>query len=378
MSQIETLIFLLLLFMAVPDLGRKLRRPALAYPFFILFGLVLSPLVDAGLEVMLVQAGHVGLLLLLFEVGLEIDLPPRRDLLRALRYALLWMILQSPVALLLARLAGLTPVESLLAAAVLAGCSVGMAHLGWKGYGGMTATAKTFVLHVMISLEMVAIVLLTVLSVLLERGVGWWVPLHLLGVVAVISLVGLFAVRLQKLLDAILQRTTHWRVHLIVLLVLAVCALGERLGLSSAKTAFFLGLFMSRSQHEGEGVEVAIAPISRHFLIPLFFVSLGLQIGWRSLFHAGSLVALGTAVMLVGVREIVHRRWLPSGGDRRAFMLFGPNLTLVALGAATLLKTDSSPRAATWLLLSGFFLSVLSILALPAGDPRKGSAPPSS
>jgi Kef-type K+ transport system membrane component KefB len=66
------------------------------------------------------------------------------------------------------------------------------------------------------------------------------------------------------------------------------------MGLSAAKTAFFLGLFMSRAQFEGMSVEEYIAPISRRFLIPIFFMSLGLLIDSRMLFPHTAL--LGCAV----------------------------------------------------------------------------------
>jgi Kef-type K+ transport system membrane component KefB len=75
MNPIEILILLILLFIGVPDLCRWLRRPALVYPVFVLFGLAITPVVDGQVREMLVQAGQVGFLLLLFEVGLEIDLP---------------------------------------------------------------------------------------------------------------------------------------------------------------------------------------------------------------------------------------------------------------------------------------------------------------
>ncbi len=50
MNDIEAIICLILLFMAVPDLCRKLGRPALVYPVFVLFGLVLGPVVNAETE----------------------------------------------------------------------------------------------------------------------------------------------------------------------------------------------------------------------------------------------------------------------------------------------------------------------------------------
>ncbi|HEY5042024.1 MAG TPA: cation:proton antiporter [Verrucomicrobiae bacterium] len=80
MSTIEIVICLIFLFMAVPDLCNRLGRPALAYSVFILFGFVAGPLIHGDVATMLKEAGYVGFLLLLFEVGLEIDLPRFREL----------------------------------------------------------------------------------------------------------------------------------------------------------------------------------------------------------------------------------------------------------------------------------------------------------
>jgi Kef-type K+ transport system membrane component KefB len=306
--------------------------------------------------------------LLLFEVGLEIDLPAWRDFRKAMGYGTLWALGQYPLVFLLAVFAGMNALDSLLAAVVLTGCSVGMAHLGWKHYGYANEQTQSFILNVLVALEMNAIILLSLYSMAEKKGISWWVPFHLLAILLVIWLVSRFASHVKRLIDVILQTTTHWRIHLIVLIVLAVCAIGERLGLSSVKTAFFLGLFMSRTQHEGSNVEDSIAPISQRFLIPLFFVGLGLRIGWRPLAGMGALLPLGASLILLGFREILPRRWLPSGGDGRTFLLFGPNLTIVALGVSSMIEGHRSLAGATWLLLCGFFVSVFSILFLPARE----------
>jgi len=57
-----------------------------------------------------------------------------------------------------------------------------------------------------------------------------------------------------------------------------------------------------------------------------------------------------------------------AGGDRQAYLLLCPNLTIVALGASTLLESQRSPQAAGWLLLTGFFLTVFAIALLPAAS----------
>ena len=374
MSDIEVIICLILLLMAVPDVCRKLGRPALAYSFFVLFGLLLNPVAKEEVAQMLIMAGKVGFLLLLFEVGLEIELPSFREFLRPLRFAFFWSAWQYPVILLLAAAAGLGLGESLFAAAALVGCSVGMAHAGWKQYAGLDEKTQRFILEVMVALEMLVIVLLTLEMPALEKELNGLIFLKLLGMAAAVWLVSRFSSHLNKLFQVILERTTHWRVHWLVLLVLVICAIGERLGLSAAKTAFFLGLFMSRAQHAGLSLEEYMAPISQRFLIPVFFVGLGLQINWRMLFVTNTLIALGAAFLLLGMREMMHRRWLKTGGDRNAFLLFCPNLTLVALAASVMLEHNATKENATWLLLTGLFLTISSLLMLPGIKENKTAA----
>ena len=366
MNSIETIICLMLLLMAVPDYCRKLGRPALANVGFVIFGLVLGPLVQTDVATMIKQAGEVGFLLVLFEVGLEIDLPKLRELLPSLRFAALWSLIQYPLVLALACAAGLNLPAGLLAAAALSSCSMSMAYFGWKHYPGLPETARTFTLQIMIALEVLAIVVLSVGSVAAKSGIGWLIVIKLAGMAVTVFLISRFAAHVVKLCQWIITKTTHWRVHFLVLLVLVICAIGERLGLSAEKTAFFLGLFMSRAQFEGMSVEEYIAPISRRFLIPIFFMSLGLLIDARMLFSHMALLALCGAFLLIGFREVLHRRWLKTGGDAQTYLLFCPNLTMAAL-AATALLSNGSRDAATWVVLSGLFISVISLLFLPRG-----------
>lgn len=374
MNAIEVIILLLLLFMAVPDVCRSLGRPSLKFPLFVLFGLVVSPVANPEVRGMLVEAGQVGFLLLLFEVGLEIDLPRFREFLPTLRRAAAWALLQYPVILALGRLAGLQWLGCFIACAAFTGCSVGMGYLGWKHYPGLTDEPRRRILLFMLALEIIAIVLLSGETAVYEKGITWLVALKLAGIAVTILLIGRFAARLEKLFDLILRHTTHWRMHLIVLLILVVCAVGQRLGLSGTKTAFFLGLFMSRITHDGRPLEHFIEPISHRFLIPVFFFALGLQLEWAYLFSATGLVALGAAALIVGWRLVIHRRLLPAGGDDRAFLLLCPNLTIVALASHTLITSGNAPRAASWMVFVGLFMTIPAILLLPKVRPDPAQA----
>lgn len=364
MSAIETIICLILLLMAVPDACRKLGRPALANVCFVIFGLALGPLVKTDVATMVKEAGEVGFLLVLFEVGLEIDLPKLRELVPSLRFATIWLLVQYPLVLMLAHVSGLNLPEGLLATAALTSCSMSMAYFGWKHYPGLSETARAFTVQIMIALEVLALVVLSIGSVAVKNGVGWPIILQLAGMAVMIYLISRFAGHVVKLCQWIIGKTTQWRVHFLVLLVLIICAIGDRLGLSAAKTAFFLGLFMSRAEYDGKGVEEYIAPISRRFLIPVFFVSLGLMVDWRMLFSYMALLAFCGTFLLIGFREAIHRRWLKTGGDAGTYLLFCPNLTLAALAATALLNANSRD-AATWVVLSGLFMSSISLLLLP-------------
>jgi len=375
MSNIEVIVFLVLLFMAVPDVCRKLGRPALVFSAFVVFGFLLGPLANREVRTMLEQAGHVGFLLLLFEVGLEIDLPRLREFARPLRHAALWALLQYPLAFGLATFAGLDWIQAFVAAAALTACSVGMAHPAWKSYPGFAAAPKRFLLHVMVALEVMAIIVLAIQTTVLKNGLSWKVALKLAGIAVTVFLIARFAAHLKTLFQKIIDRATHWRVHWLVLLVLAICAIGERLGLDAAKTAFFLGIAMSRAKHDGLTLEECIAPISHRFLIPVFFVALGLQIDWRLLFSLTALLAVGSAGLILGVREILSRRWFKTGGDHRSFLLLCPNLTIVALAAKAMLDHGTDATLTAWLVLTGLFMTIPSLMLLPSDERVKTLKP---
>jgi len=367
MTSIELLVILLLLAMAVPDACTWLGRPALVYPAFVCFGLLVGPLLRPEVAGMIREAGHIGFVLLLFEVGLEIDLPVWRELRRPARYLLRWVLPQYPVLLAVARFAGLPWLESFIAAAALTACSVGMAHPAWKSYPGLPGDARPFVLRIMVLLEMLAVVLLAVETAVLGQAPTWLFGLKLAGMALVVYLCSRVAVHVSKLLQTVLEKATHWRLHFVALLVLAICAVGERFGLSGPKTAFFLGLFCSRVRHDGRALEDYLAPISRRFLIPLFFTALGTQIPLGALFSRTALLALSAAALLLAFRHMLHARFARTGGDANAWLLLSPNFTLVALAASSLLAYEPGSPVAVWLLLTGFLVTLISLVALPAG-----------
>ncbi len=393
LNYLEVVIVLILLIMAVPDVCRRAKRPALAYSVFVLFGITLGNLIpDEKVKAMLVEAGRIGFLLLLFEVGLEIQLPSLREFVAPLKKAARWKAWQYPAIILMT--AGVFTYTALphadwgeftaadwgekiqwiavavLAASALTGCSVGMAHAAWHGYPGLDSEQRKKLLHVMVALEMITILVLAVTKEIYKAGLSSKVALVLGGMVLVVALVTVAAKPITRLFQFIIDRATHWRVHWIVLLVLVVSAVGQRLGLSGEKTAFVLGLCMSRTHTGGVDLEHYIAPISQRLLIPVFFIALGMQLEWRLLFSELALFALAAAFLLMAFRS----RFNKGKPKDRTFLLLCPNLTLVALAANVLLEgasagnpllAQTTPQLATWLVLTGLFITVPAIFRLP-------------
>ena len=99
-------------------------------------------------------------------------------------------------------------------------------------------------------------------------------------------------------------------------------------------------------------------------------VALGVAVDVSLLFTHGAFMALCGTLLMFGFREVLHRRWLNTGGPNEVFLLFCPNLTMAAL-AATALLAAGRQEAATWVTLSGLFFSVFAIWLLPRAQAEK-------
>ncbi len=372
MTAIELFILIILLLLSVPDLGQRLGRPSLLYAIYLMIGLILGPFLDPQVGKLLADIGRFGFILLLFEIGLEIELPPVKSLLTPVKLALKWGLLQVPVLMGLACWAGLSLTESALAAAALTGCSVSMTFLAWQYFPAPTQDNKRHLLLWMVSLEIMAILVLTAGGALLKHGFGVDFALQLLLIALAVFLISRFANQLTGVLGRQLESTTRWKAHYVVLFVLLVAAAGARLGLSESKTAFFLGLFMSRATHEGLALSHHLRPIGQHLLIPVFFVSLGAFVPIGLLGSGIGALALVSTLVILLLRDGLHRTWVQSGCQRSAFLLVCPNLTIVAIAANTMRDYSAPPEHIAWLVLTGLTLSLSALLLLPKPQPDAG------
>ncbi|MDR2462578.1 MAG: cation:proton antiporter [Verrucomicrobiales bacterium] len=368
MTQIEVAIVVLLLLMIVPEICRRAGRAALVYPVYIVSGIVFGALSDGDAHQLLTQAGEFGFVFLLFTIGLEIDLPGRRESLTALRNAAFWMLAQIPALTVTGVWLGFDWIASLLSASALCACSVSMTYHAWRDYPRRDEATRRAVLLWMVALEVLAVLLIAAADATIKSHHHYLkIPLHLAGVMVAVLVVAYCAQFLARLVNRLLEFTSRWQAHFIALLVLAVAAAGERLGLSAPKTAFFFGLFISGATHEGLTMERHLRPLAERLLIPVFFTSLGILIPPGAVFSWLGLAGLSGAGALLVLRYALYRawwrRWLP--GNERTFLLVCPNLTIVAVAVKTLMVTEVKPELGQCLLIMGLTISVVSILCLP-------------
>ncbi len=71
MKSVEMIVFAILGLMLLPDFCRRIGRPALLYPFYVLMGVGLGGVLEGGALDLLNGVGLFGFILLLFLIGLR-------------------------------------------------------------------------------------------------------------------------------------------------------------------------------------------------------------------------------------------------------------------------------------------------------------------
>jgi len=368
MNEIEIFVVIIILLMGVPDLCEKLGRPSLAYIIYLTAGFIIGPMMTVKAQNLLIDVGNFGFILLLFGIGLEIELPKIKDLALAARKALKWTLLQYPVVFTLALVADLSYSEAFLATVAVSACSLGMAYPALQQMTEISQERKEALLFIMTILEIQAVIILSGGQAFSSHGFGIRFIFQLIGIVVAVMLVGLLANHLTRFLEILIEKTIRWKAQIVVLFVLIIAGTGERLGLSSPKTAFYLGLFINRATGEGLGLQKHLAPVGSRLLIPAFMVGLGARIPLELAFSKAGFLALCSAVFLLAYRQKTQHMLLPAEGQSRAFLLLSPNLTMIALALQTLEQNSTNESSLIWLAFMGLFITLFSILGLPKAN----------
>ena len=337
---------------------------------YLLAGIVIGPhsppfslIVDTD---HIAQLSHVGLVFLMFGIGLELSLSKLRRMgLPIVMATAIGALFMFAFTLLLGRALGWTPLQSLFVAAMLMVSSSAVIAKIMSELKLNHDRAAQMALAITIVEDVVAVIMLTVLATQgVEGSAG--IGEVLIGLTAfVVLLVGLGLVLLPRLLRWLEKRADVELQTLVIsglLFLLALCAI--KAGYSIALGAFLFGALIAEMPQKA-AIEESFGSL-RNLFGSIFFVSIGMMIDlsllediWLPVLALSlfSLVvrpiACGFALMLVGVPPRQARR----GG-----------LLLTPLGEFTFIIAQAGITAA--ILPASFYplavgLSVLTVLATP-------------
>jgi Kef-type K+ transport system membrane component KefB len=266
--------------------------------------LSLSPLRDNGLEHTLHLLAELGVIVLMFSAGLEID---AGDLARSGRPAALAgvmgvvfpLVLGSAVALAF----GMSPTTAVFTGIVLSATSVSISAQTLLELGRLSSREGITLLGAAVVDDILVIAVLAVFLGLVGGAGGWGVvALQLARMLAVLLLVTAAALWVYpRWVDKVDRlRASQGLLALSLAAALAISWVTEYAGGIAAITgAFLAGVGLSRS-HLREEIAEKISPLAYGFLVPLFLVDVGLRTDLGRLDAGG----LGFAVVVVAVAAI--------------------------------------------------------------------------
>jgi Kef-type K+ transport system membrane component KefB len=328
MEERSVLIELFILFASAKVLGElfeHVRQPAVVGE--LLAGVMVGPhvfgLVGGGDEAVLEVVAELGVIILLFTVGLETSLD---DLIRVGRPALLvgtlGVVLPLGAALALMFGLGYDQPDSLFVSAAIVATSVGVTARVFRDLGAVQLTSARVVLGAAVVDDILAIMVLAVVSGLAAGDLS---TVEL--VVLVVEVVAFLGVVLFLGPRAIRQLSSIVRVPgvpespflVAVLLTLGLAALSEVIGLAAIIGAFLAGLIFDFRREE---VATQIEPVYE-LLVPFFFAITGSRLDPAVFTDPG---ILGLASIVTGiaiVSKMAGGYWGSVGLDRSTRVTVG-------------------------------------------------------
>ena len=364
-------------------LGLLPRVPVPGAVLMVVAGIIVGPSVlgwariDAPVQVL----AQLGLGMLLFLAGLEIDVDRLRGPLS--RLAGEAFVVSAALAVLCAVFFWLAVPsdQPLLLAIILMSTSAGLLLPILKDAGEGTTEFGQLVMTAAALAEVVPILLLSLFfSAAAKTTADQLVSLAIF--LALLVLIGLALTRvrrlhaLDRLLDRLEERSGQLRVRAALALALGCGVLAYQFGFASILGAFAAGLLVRLVEVSGrepnEQFLAKLEGIGFGFLIPIFFISVGVGFNLKDLLnHPSALVEVPlflVALLVVrGVPALLYKRVMDTRHAAAAGLLQATSLTFVIVAAAIGRETGKlSPSVGAALVTAG----LLSAALFPAGADR--------
>ena len=290
------------------ELAERVGQPAVLGE--LLAGVVLGPsvlsVVDPGLPIVHIMS-EIGVVILLFEIGLETDLKRLLSLGgTATTVALVGVALPFGLGIAAERVLGMGPLPALVAAAALTATSVGITARVLNDLGRLQDEESQVVLGAAVIDDIVGLVILAVVARLVAgeslsvAGVSV-TTLTAFGFVAIALIAGrLIVPPLFRLLGRLGSEQTLGVMGLVVAFLLATLA--DAVGSALIIGAFTAGLVFAPTEH-AKPIERSVVRLG-HFFVPIFFVAVGAAVDVRSFLDGRTLLIGGVLIVAAIVGKV--------------------------------------------------------------------------
>lgn len=304
------LLIIILVARLAAELSERVKIPAVLGE--IVAGIIIGPsvlgLIDPikHLDVanMVLLLGEIGVILLLFQVGLEMDLGEMAKVGKpALLVALIGVVVPFAAGFGVASAFGESGKIALFIGAALTATSVGITARVLGDLRALALRESRIVLGAAVADDVFGLIILTVVvKVVTEGSISVSVVLETIGLaVGFLVITGLLAIyvipRLFTRIDRVAKSSTTI-VAISFALMLAFSLLADQAKLAFIIGAFMAGLAVGRSpQHER--IAEGLNPLG-HIFIPVFFASIGINADLDAMFQP-SVLALATVLTVVAI-----------------------------------------------------------------------------
>ena len=255
----------------------------------------------------------LGVLILLFEIGLHTDLRAlRRVGGSALTVAAVGVALPFAGGVLVARALGIPALPALVAGAALTATSIGISARVLSDLGRLHTAEGQIVLGAAVADDIIGLVILSVVSAMVAGSpVDGWGVAKITGVAVgfVVAALVLGSVAIPPLFRVVERIRLTGALALIALaFALLLAVLAEVSGSAMIIGAFAAGLILHPTPQRQE-IEKSVTALG-HFFVPIFFASVGASVDVRALV-SGPALAVGAALIVVGVTGKVLAGFAP-------------------------------------------------------------------
>lgn len=289
MEFIATLAGLLLATQVVAHLCRRVEIPEVIGQ--ILVGIIVGPAILnwVHLDGMMNEFQEIGVIILMFIAGLESDLSLLKKYLRpAVIVAVIGVVVPVIVMGGASCLFGFTKMESLFIGVIFSATSVSISVAVLREFNRLDSREGATILGAAVADDIIGVIMLSIMISMINGSKGGHtnLPLGLALLLQVLFFGGTYLVvrwlapYLMHLSERLLTVAAPSVMAMIICLGLA--ALADYVGLSGAVGSFFAGIAVANT-HRKKTIDRSFIPIGYALFIPLFFVSVGLNMRFDNL-----------------------------------------------------------------------------------------------